>query len=62
MAASLVIDVVNLHVFQYIKDFKVIDRDDSDHFPVSCVFELPYRSNTIVNNINDYPLNTWKKF
>ncbi len=49
-------------LFQYIKDFKDLDRDDSDHFPVSCVFEFSYRSNNIVNNINDYPLNTWKKF
>ena len=30
-------------LFKYITDFKVLSRDDSDHFPITCSFKCPLK-------------------
>jgi hypothetical protein len=32
--------IVSTNVFQYVKYFKVLDKDDSDHFPICCKIEI----------------------
>ena len=40
-------------LFEYIRNFSVLDRSESDHFPLPCCFKLYY-----LNNKNSYA-NSW---
>jgi len=40
-------------LFDHISNFQVIDNDESDHFPVTCLLSLPYRSLPVNRHVSN---------
>jgi hypothetical protein len=61
---SSVVDfmIASFSPFSYIKDFEVLARDESDHFPIYCIFVSHKKSNNADSQTAQISLNTLDRY